>query len=71
MLKMTWTSLLHGNIQDRFDKANFKIHRYKLLLRADLDTFPTPKMLGFWTDMVICNRSSQIELYVFIEFLLY
>ena len=29
---------------------------YKLILKADVDTFPTPFLLGFWPDQVLVNR---------------
>ena len=30
--------------------------RYSALLRADLDTLPTPRLLGFWPDGVLVDR---------------
>jgi len=30
--------------------------KYKILIRADLDTFPTPKLIDYWPEDVICNR---------------
>ena len=32
------------------------LDEYKLLLKADIDTFPTPHLLGFWPDQVLVNR---------------
>ena len=29
---------------------------YKLLLRSDVDTFPTPYLLGYWPEQVVVNR---------------
>jgi len=29
---------------------------YRMLLRADIDTFPTPKFLDFWPDQLLINR---------------
>ena len=30
--------------------------RYSVLLRADLDTFPTPRLLGNWPEGVLVDR---------------
>ena len=30
----------------------------RLLMRADLDTFPTPGLLGWWPTDLICNRNA-------------
>ena len=32
---------------------------YKLLLRADLDTFPTPRFRGLWPEGVLVDRNYQ------------
>jgi len=40
-----------------FNNASRFLRSYKILLRADLDTFPTPKMVGYWPKDVICNRN--------------
>ena len=32
------------------------LEEYKLLLKADIDTFPTPFLLGFWPEQVVVNR---------------
>jgi hypothetical protein len=32
------------------------LNEYKILLRADIDTFPTPYLLGFWPEQVVVNR---------------
>lgn len=32
--------------------------KYRILLRADLDTFPTPSMVNYWPKDVICNRNA-------------
>ena len=29
--------------------------KYRILIRADLDTFPTPALLNYWPETVICN----------------
>lgn len=39
------------------EQSGFLRH-YKLLMRADLDTFPTPRMIGFWPSDIICNRNA-------------
>ena len=41
-----------------FNPAASFLQHYRLLLRADLDTFPTPAMLGYWPQDVICNRNA-------------
>jgi len=41
-----------------FNDASRFLRSYKVLLRADLDTFPTPRMLGYWPKDVICNRNA-------------
>ena len=41
-----------------FNEASVFLRSYKILIRADLDTFPTPKMLGYWPKDVICNRNA-------------
>ena len=35
--------------------SEFLAH-YKILLRADLDTFPTPHLLGYWPEGVIADK---------------
>ena len=32
------------------------LSQYKILLRADLDTFPTPRLLGYWPEGVIADK---------------
>ena len=32
---------------------------YKLLLRADMDTFPTPRFRGLWPEGVLVDRNYQ------------
>ena len=32
------------------------LSQYTLLLRADLDTFPTPRLLGYWPQGIIVDR---------------
>jgi len=32
------------------------LSHYKVLLRADMDTFPTPRLLGFWPEGVIVDK---------------
>ena len=32
------------------------LSRYKVLLRADMDTFPTPRLLGYWPEGVIVDK---------------
>ena len=32
------------------------LDEYKLLLKADIDTFPTPHLLVFWPEQVLVNR---------------
>ena len=34
------------------------LSQYKLLLRAALDTFPTPRMLGYWPEGVIADKGN-------------
>jgi len=34
------------------------LKEYKILIRADLDTFPTPGMINLWPRDVICNRNA-------------
>jgi len=41
-----------------FNNASMFLRSYKILIRADLDTFPTPKMVGYWPKDVICNRNA-------------
>jgi len=33
------------------------LSKYKLLMRVDLDTLPTPRLLGFWPDGVLADRA--------------
>ena len=35
------------------------LSQYKILLRADLDTFPTPRLLGYWPEGVIADKGYQ------------
>ena len=39
-----------------FNEASRFLKSYKIIIRADLDTFPTPGMIGYWPKDVICNR---------------
>ena len=32
------------------------LSQYKVLLRADLDTFPTPRLLGYWPEGVVADK---------------
>lgn len=32
------------------------LSHYQVLLRADMDTFPTPRLLGFWPEGVIVDK---------------
>ena len=41
-----------------FNNASNFLKSYKILIRADLDTFPTPRMVGYWPKDVICNRNA-------------
>ena len=34
------------------------LSKYRLLMRADIDTFPTPGLLGYWPIDVICDRNA-------------
>eukprot|EP00092_Neocalanus_flemingeri_P005814 GFUD01006258.1.p1 GENE.GFUD01006258.1~~GFUD01006258.1.p1 ORF type:complete len:628 (-),score=188.16 GFUD01006258.1:577-2460(-) len=41
-----------------FNNASNFLKSYKIVIRADLDTFPTPRMVGYWPKDVICNRNA-------------
>lgn len=41
-----------------FNPAAAFLLSYRVLIRADLDTFPTPAMLGYWPTDIICNRNA-------------
>jgi len=41
-----------------FNEASSFLKSYKIVIRADLDTFPTPRMVGYWPKDVICNRNA-------------
>jgi len=41
-----------------FNDASKFLKSYKIVIRADLDTFPTPRMVGYWPKDVICNRNA-------------
>jgi len=41
-----------------FNEASRFLRSYKILIRADLDTFPTPRMVGYWPKDVICNTNA-------------
>lgn len=33
--------------------------KYRILIRADLDTFPTPRLIDYWPSDVVCNRNAM------------
>merc|ERR1719483_168253 len=41
-----------------FNNVSIFLKSYKIVIRADLDTFPTPAMVGYWPQDVICNRNA-------------
>jgi hypothetical protein len=41
-----------------FNPAAAFLQHYRLLLRADLDTFPTPAMVNYWPKDMICNKNA-------------
>ena len=45
------------------DTSGFLL-RYKLLLRADLDTFPTPALVDFWPWDIICDTHAVTNHYL-------
>ena len=38
------------------------LHKYKQLLRADMDTFPTPRMRDYYIDHIYMVRLSSLSL---------
>ena len=45
------------------DTSGFLL-RYKLLMRADLDTFPTPALVDFWPWDIICDTHAVTNHYL-------
>lgn len=46
-----------------FNPAASFLKLYKIVMRADLDTFPTPGMVNYWPTDVICNRNAATTHY--------
>ena len=46
-----------------FNRVASFLEQYKLLMRADLDTFPTPKLIGYWPSDIICYHGAVTSHY--------
>ena len=46
-----------NSVDCNFGPGTDFLEEYKLLLKADIDTFPTPYLLGWWPKQVVMGSS--------------